>query len=132
MEHFSRSEGYLCLPKEDSLNFQASLDRLLNQQFRWAYRQRIRIEMSGPHAMADPVELHEQELDFPQHKYADFTVDSDDRSDDSTSKVHPNDATSAIPSQQNTSSTFSRILPERALNEVFIGESLSSRYAIVG
>ncbi|GAU96705.1 hypothetical protein RvY_08112 [Ramazzottius varieornatus] len=118
-----RSEGYLCLPKEDSLSFPASLDKLLDQQFRWAYRQRIRVELSGPHAMEAPVELHEQELDFPRHKFADFAVDLDDKNEEPSSK---DNATSTAPGTS-SQETFSRVLPECALNEVFIGESLSSR-----
>ncbi|XP_055347079.1 NAD kinase 2, mitochondrial-like isoform X2 [Paramacrobiotus metropolitanus] len=117
-----RSEGYLCLPKAASLNFSESLDKLMNGQFRWFYRQRIRIQLSGPSALETPVELHEQELNFPEHRFADWAVEDAVEFADASRECSRRDVSVA-----GSRSSNSRLLPEVALNEVFIGESLSSR-----
>uniref|UniRef100_A0A3B3C779 NAD(+) kinase n=1 Tax=Oryzias melastigma TaxID=30732 RepID=A0A3B3C779_ORYME len=68
---------------------------------RWLWRQRIRLHLGGTGINPTPVDLHEQQLSLEQH-----------------SQAHRSD------SQQSTSP---RLLPVRGLNEIFIGESLSSR-----
>jgi hypothetical protein len=100
--------------------------------FRWFYRQRIRIELSGPHAMDASVELHEQQLDCPEHRFADHALD-DRGCVQKTESAQKPDAHLIDPLESNlesSSESFSRILPEYALNEVFIGESLSSRFVL--
>ena len=37
--------------------------------FRWNWRQRIRILMSGHHKNDDPIELHDQQLQYLEHRY---------------------------------------------------------------
>ncbi|KHJ98633.1 hypothetical protein OESDEN_01387, partial [Oesophagostomum dentatum] len=60
------SEGYMCLmrklPKE---HFRSALQRLLDGDFRWMYRQRIRITLSGEaeQGVGDSIELHDRQLD---------------------------------------------------------------------
>uniref|UniRef100_A0A3B3ZQP2 NAD kinase 2, mitochondrial n=1 Tax=Periophthalmus magnuspinnatus TaxID=409849 RepID=A0A3B3ZQP2_9GOBI len=68
---------------------------------RWLWRQRIRLHLEGTGINPTPVDLHEQQLSLEQH-----------------SQAHR-----AIPE------SFSQpcLLPVRSLNEIFIGESLSSR-----
>uniref|UniRef100_A0A3P9JJE4 NAD(+) kinase n=1 Tax=Oryzias latipes TaxID=8090 RepID=A0A3P9JJE4_ORYLA len=68
---------------------------------RWLWRQRIRLHLEGTGINPTPVDLHEQQLSLEQH-----------------SQAHRSD------SQQSTSPP---LLPVRGLNEIFIGESLSSR-----
>ncbi|KAM3937515.1 NAD kinase 2, mitochondrial isoform 2-T2 [Leptodactylus fuscus] len=102
-----RSEGHLCLPVRYTHSFPEALHKLYRGEFRWQWRQRIRLFLEGTGINLTPVDLHEQQLSLEQH-----------------SKAH-----SAGGQQEQTSATISgpHLLPIRALNEVFIGESLSSR-----
>ncbi|XP_040276902.1 NAD kinase 2, mitochondrial isoform X1 [Bufo bufo] len=102
-----RSEGHLCLPVRYTRSFPEALHKLYRGEFRWQWRQRIRLFLEGTGINLTPVDLHEQQLSLEQH-----------------SKAH-----SVGGQQEQTSATTSgpHLLPVRALNEVFIGESLSSR-----
>uniref|UniRef100_A0A8C6QY27 NAD kinase 2, mitochondrial n=1 Tax=Nannospalax galili TaxID=1026970 RepID=A0A8C6QY27_NANGA len=73
---------------------------------RWLWRQRIRLYLEGTGINPTPVDLHEQQLSLNQHSRA-FNIE---RVDDERSET-----------------SGPQLLPVRALNEVFIGESLSSR-----
>uniref|UniRef100_A0A286XLY3 NAD kinase 2, mitochondrial n=1 Tax=Cavia porcellus TaxID=10141 RepID=A0A286XLY3_CAVPO len=73
---------------------------------RWLWRQRIRLYLEGTGINPIPVDLHEQQLSLNQHSRA-FNIE---RVGDESSEV-----------------SGPQLLPVRALNEVFIGESLSSR-----
>uniref|UniRef100_A0ABK0LTW8 NAD kinase 2, mitochondrial n=1 Tax=Rattus norvegicus TaxID=10116 RepID=A0ABK0LTW8_RAT len=73
---------------------------------RWLWRQRIRLYLEGTGINPSPVDLHEQQLSLNQHSRA-FNIE---RVDDERSEA-----------------SGPQLLPVRALNEVFIGESLSSR-----
>uniref|UniRef100_A0A672IJ60 NAD kinase 2, mitochondrial n=1 Tax=Salarias fasciatus TaxID=181472 RepID=A0A672IJ60_SALFA len=91
-----RSEGHLCLPVRYTRAFPEALEKLCRGEFRWLWRQRIRLHLEGTGINPTPVDLHEQQLSLEQH-----------------SQAH----------------RFSKpsLLPIRSLNEIFIGESLSSR-----
>uniref|UniRef100_UPI0037E9765E NAD kinase 2, mitochondrial n=1 Tax=Semicossyphus pulcher TaxID=241346 RepID=UPI0037E9765E len=107
-----RSEGHLCLPVRYTRAFPEALQKLCRGEFRWLWRQRIRLHLEGTGINPTPVDLHEQQLSLEQHSQAHriTTMDSQRRKgtlDESFSK----------PS----------LLPIRGLNEIFIGESLSSR-----
>ncbi|RWS16422.1 poly(p)/ATP NAD kinase-like protein [Dinothrombium tinctorium] len=65
--------------------------------------------------MDDPVELHNQQLLHPEYRYLDLEPHLDIKRTDEAVKKSGN------------SNIKSRVLPVRALNEVFVGESLSSR-----
>ncbi|XP_052775976.1 NAD kinase 2, mitochondrial-like [Mya arenaria] len=108
-----RSEGQLCLSKEkySALHFDKVLNLLLNGDFRWKWRQRIRITMSGYHASDNPIELSDQQLHYLEHRY--------------TEHVAENEVCSRPLFMKGFSHT--RVLPVRALNEVYLGECLSSR-----
>lgn len=106
----SRSVGYLCLPKCYSNHFDLALDKILSQQFTWNFRQRIRITLESENADDEPVELHNQQLLHPEYRFLEL-----DRT------------TFANSARPNASNIRKRLLPFRALNEVFVGESLSSR-----
>ena len=54
----SRSVGYLCLPQPYSSDLNATLDKLYSGQFKWLFRQRIRITLQGENALDEPLELH--------------------------------------------------------------------------
>ncbi|XP_032627923.1 NAD kinase 2, mitochondrial isoform X5 [Chelonoidis abingdonii] len=73
---------------------------------RWQWRQRIRIYLEGTGINPTPVDLHEQQLSQEQH-----------------SRAHVNGRFH----DQRSEVSGPHLLPVRALNEVFIGESLSSR-----
>ncbi|XP_041742139.1 NAD kinase 2, mitochondrial [Coregonus clupeaformis] len=104
-----RSEGHLCLPVRYTHAFPEALQKLRCGQFRWQWRHRIRLHLEGTGINPTPVDLHEQQLSLEQHNQAHrITLMEAQRSEvDSLSKPY--------------------LLPVRGLNEIFIGESLSSR-----
>uniref|UniRef100_A0A672S7C1 NAD kinase 2, mitochondrial n=1 Tax=Sinocyclocheilus grahami TaxID=75366 RepID=A0A672S7C1_SINGR len=93
-----RSEGHLCLPVHYTQAFSEALQKLRKGEFRWQWRQRIRMYLEGTGINPTPVDLHELQLSLQQH-----------------SKAHRH-------------LNRPHLLPVRGLNEIFIGESLSSRY----
>ncbi|KAK3585234.1 hypothetical protein CHS0354_006280 [Potamilus streckersoni] len=109
-----RSEGCLCLPKDkySAANFDVTLQRLLSGNFKWKWKQRIRIIMSGLHDNDEPIELHDQQLQYLEHRY-------DEHIQEFQHCHRPIDLSKTTETP--------RILPVLALNEVFVGESLSSR-----
>merc|ERR1719516_161728 len=62
----TRSEGHLCLPKHYSFNIQEAVDMLLSGRFRWYFRRRARITLTGDPEKINqpPVELKEQQLQY--------------------------------------------------------------------
>lgn len=107
-----RSEGHLCLPVRYTHTFPEALQKLFRGDFRWLWRQRIRLHLEGTGINPTPVDLHEQQLSLEQHNQAHRNTASDGQY-----------RTGAQPE------SFSQpcLLPVRSLNEIFIGESLSSR-----
>ncbi|XP_030579858.1 NAD kinase 2, mitochondrial isoform X2 [Archocentrus centrarchus] len=107
-----RSEGHLCLPVRYTRAFPEALEKLCRGEFRWLWRQRIRLHLEGTGINPNPVDLHEQQLSLEQHNQAHRFTSMDNLS--RTGVLHE---------------TFSKpsLLPVRSLNEIFIGESLSSR-----
>ena len=132
----TRSEGHLCLPKHYSYNIQVSrsvivkklyifvsyfkeaVDMLLSGRFRWYFRRRARITLTGDPEKINqpPVELKEQQLQYPEYRYMDMMNENDEEGSD-----HP------FKEPMLEKPEFSRTLPILALNELYIGESLSSR-----
>ncbi|XP_036443931.1 NAD kinase 2, mitochondrial isoform X2 [Colossoma macropomum] len=104
-----RSEGHLCLPVRYTHAFSEALHKLRKGEFRWQWRQRIRMHLEGTGINPTPVDLHEQQLSLEQHNKAHRS---------STESQH---------STAHNSYTTPHLLPVRGLNEIFIGESLSSR-----
>ncbi|KAG7321116.1 hypothetical protein KOW79_015531 [Hemibagrus wyckioides] len=104
-----RSEGHLCLPVRYTHAFSEALRKLRKGDFRWQWRQRIRMHLEGTGINPTPVDLHEQQLSLEQHTNAHrITTNSQTR------RTHD-------------TYTSPYLLPVRGLNEIFIGESLSSR-----
>uniref|UniRef100_A0A670YN18 NAD kinase 2, mitochondrial n=1 Tax=Pseudonaja textilis TaxID=8673 RepID=A0A670YN18_PSETE len=101
-----RSEGHLCLPVRYTHSFPDALQKLYTGEFRWQWRQRIRLYLEGTGVNPVPVDLHEQQLSQEQH-----------------SRAHVNGRFQ----DQRSQISEPHLLPVRSLNEVFIGESLSSR-----
>ncbi|GJQ80672.1 hypothetical protein Trydic_g9256 [Trypoxylus dichotomus] len=91
----NRSEGYLCLPRYYSHFIDEAIHRLLNGQFEWLLRNRIRATAIGEKGGFTPHDLHN------------------------------------LPSSNDTKrgviKSKGRILPYLALNEVFIGETVSAK-----
>uniref|UniRef100_A0A3Q2CKQ4 NAD kinase 2, mitochondrial n=1 Tax=Cyprinodon variegatus TaxID=28743 RepID=A0A3Q2CKQ4_CYPVA len=102
-----RSEGHLCLPVRYTRAFPEALDKLCRGEFRWLWRQRIRLHLEGTGINPTPVDLHEQQLSLEQHNQAHRITTMDH--------------------QNSTGPSGRLLLPVRSLNEIFIGESLSSR-----
>uniref|UniRef100_A0A667WLR6 NAD kinase 2, mitochondrial n=1 Tax=Myripristis murdjan TaxID=586833 RepID=A0A667WLR6_9TELE len=98
-----RSEGHLCLPVRYTHAFPEALEKFCRGEFRWLWRQRIRLHLEGTGINPTPVDLHEQQLSLEQHNQAHRITTLESH----FSKPH--------------------LLPVRSLNEIFIGESLSSR-----
>ncbi|XP_054706903.1 NAD kinase 2, mitochondrial-like [Uloborus diversus] len=107
----TRSLGYLCLPSFYTENFPEAMKRLKSGNYRWMHRKRIKVTLSGEHAFAQPVELHDQQLQYPEYRFLDCVEE-------------PQNSAPKVPKLE---SKLMRELPVRALNEVFVGESLSSR-----
>uniref|UniRef100_F6RV73 NAD kinase 2, mitochondrial n=1 Tax=Callithrix jacchus TaxID=9483 RepID=F6RV73_CALJA len=101
-----RSEGHLCLPVRYTHSFPEALQKFYRGEFRWLWRQRIRLYLEGTGINPVPVDLHEQQLSLNQHSRA-LNIE----------RTHDERSEASGP----------QLLPVRALNEVFIGESLSSR-----
>ncbi|XP_051532985.1 NAD kinase 2, mitochondrial isoform X1 [Myxocyprinus asiaticus] len=104
-----RSEGHLCLPVRYTHAFSEALRKLRKGEFRWQWRQRVRMFLEGTGINPSPVDLHELQLSLEQH-----------------SKAH-RITTETQQSMTHDSLTRPHLLPVRGLNEIFIGESLSSR-----
>ncbi|XP_069740524.1 NAD kinase 2, mitochondrial isoform X2 [Narcine bancroftii] len=134
-----RSQGHLCLPLRYTQRFSEALQKLRKGEFRsdlprgdpndhllpcsnssathsparrerrWQFRQRVRVCLEGVGSTATPLDLHEQQLSLEQHTTAHRQ----------TTRVNTTDG--------HGSGTGAVMLPVRALNEVFVGESLSSR-----
>ncbi|ETN81587.1 hypothetical protein NECAME_17870 [Necator americanus] len=139
MQHIFRSEGYMCLmrklPKE---HFRSALQRLLDGDFSWLYRQRLRIVLSSdaPNGVGDSVDLHDRQLN--KEPYTSRWMDVSSTPGASTQRTpqqrspRSTDASpfSSTAKKKRTRSSSEKVkmqLPVLALNEVFIGESLSSR-----
>nr|CAD7424578.1 unnamed protein product [Timema monikensis] len=136
----TRSEGHLCLPKRYSTNLEEAIYKLTHVcdgrvsdggaeivgfiyelsdnaaifdsvgEFKWMFRSRIRITLSGEFIDEQPVELQE-ELLHPDRRIYNCTAAPVEK------RVFID---SALPES-------TRVLPVFALNEVFLGESLSAR-----
>ncbi|KAB5548946.1 hypothetical protein PHYPO_G00061520 [Pangasianodon hypophthalmus] len=104
-----RSEGHLCLPVRYTHAFSEALRKLRKGDFRWQWRQRIRMHLEGTGINPTPADLHEQQLSLEQH-----------------TKAH-RITTSSQHRRAHETYTSPYLLPVRGLNEIFIGESLSSR-----
>ncbi|KAG5889051.1 hypothetical protein JTB14_000961 [Gonioctena quinquepunctata] len=96
----NRSEGYLCLPKRYSGNIRGAIERLQKGNFEWLMRSRIRTTLV----------VSEEENLVPKYLH-----DAGE------------DCGTMFKTKTKSKTTSPRILPVLALNEVFIGESLSAR-----
>ncbi|CRK92897.1 CLUMA_CG006300, isoform A [Clunio marinus] len=116
-----RSEGRLMLPKQYSANVEDGVKKLLTGEFEWIHRSRIRITLLGSNGETPvPIDLHEYNTAPVEHKEViiseptllDQIIGTSNANCSSTSK---------------RKKFTKRTLPYLALNEVFIGETLSAR-----
>lgn len=125
------SEGYMCLirklPEE---HLKPALKRLFKGDFNWLHRQRIRITVSGDQGVDDAVELHDQQLnrDPSTTRWGENPRTSADQQEECMMLNPP--ARKSVYKLDDGVGPIEKVtveLPVLALNEVFVGESLSSR-----
>uniref|UniRef100_A0A8R1DHL2 NAD kinase 2, mitochondrial n=1 Tax=Caenorhabditis japonica TaxID=281687 RepID=A0A8R1DHL2_CAEJA len=131
------SEGYMCLMRKlPEENLAAALEKLFRGNFEWLYRQRIRITVTGENGANDAIELHDQQLnrDPSTTRWTDNPRSPARETDvEECMSLSPPVKKRSIPETNEavevaaTAEKESVELPVLALNEVFIGESLSSR-----
>ncbi|XP_043844738.1 NAD kinase 2, mitochondrial isoform X2 [Dromiciops gliroides] len=131
-----RSEGHLCLPVRYTHSFPEALQKLYRGEFRWLWRQRIRLYLEGTGINPVPVDLHEQQLSLDQHSKALNSTRIHDQMNLSSPEAetqksdgegYPGMRIHSSETVEGSEVSGPQLLPVRALNEVFIGESLSSR-----
>lgn len=95
--------------------------------FRWFFRRRLRITLIGDEDKINEsaIELHKQELIYPEYRYVDFLSEKSVTAEDHPLKNHGD--TGDKPKKK----ICQRVLPVLASNEVFVGESLSSRVSYI-
>ncbi|VDP01995.1 unnamed protein product [Soboliphyme baturini] len=133
----SSSEGFLCLTKKLSEQFLFdAFERLFNGEFKWLWRQRIRVTLTGQNAYDAPMELHDQQLMYPEYRWAEHVREQEDArfrshvlkpATDCSSLDMSNREEVFLSSELDGLVEPSNVLPFLALNDVYIGESLSSR-----
>lgn len=102
-----RSEGRLMLPKEYSSDIEAGVKRILNGDFKWMDRSRIRITLLGSN-FTKPLDLHEH------------CISAMEKNELIPENLNENDS-------NKFQATCKITVPYLALNEVFIGETFSAR-----
>lgn len=110
------SEGHLLLPKNQSILLSDTFKKILNGNFDWLMRARIEVKFEGQNThKTQPIELHDQVLNNLEYRFLEhFEEDRNAKLDSTktnTNITKPNDIE----------------IKNFALNEVFIGESLSAR-----
>jgi len=123
----SQSVGHLCIPSKYLNNIDTAVDKLVSGDFKWKYRQRIRVTILGEEELEEPFSIHDQMLGkvCPEYRFLEL--------DEGCGRSRTNSCETDPKTSPNVSSKR-QVIPIRALNEVFIGESLSSRvsYCEVG
>jgi len=122
----TRSEGHLCLPKRYTSTLDRGIDKLMSGKFHWLMRKRIRLAMKQRKdaPIPDPILLKDQTPSSHEHRFTEHEQEIKD------SKLRQNLwERSAIHTDNSDESSEEEIvvLPSRALNDVFIGESISAR-----
>ena len=128
----TRSAGYLCLPKEFSEKPKKAVDLIMQGSFSWSMRKRLRITLIGDKEKVwePPLELHNMRMNYPEYRYVELmneqTEDGDHPLKDHSQSKRSGASKSKNP-RRNSADPGRRTLPVLALNEVYMGESLSSR-----
>ncbi|XP_078488324.1 NAD kinase 2, mitochondrial isoform X1 [Ciona intestinalis] len=123
-----RSEGHLCLPAKYSYSLDEALDKISESRFRWLYRQRLRVTMTGTETNFEALEngqilQHRMRERLQRTAATYFSVDD---SDDDSFLIDREKQRLVQGSPSVQQKVYSKKLPVLALNEIFIGESLAS------
>ncbi|GAB0100794.1 NAD(+) kinase [Sergentomyia squamirostris] len=103
------SEGRLMLPKCYSSDIRGAIERIMRRNFTWMHRSRIRItHLASNGNMPEAIDLHEHKGNNMEHLSLEPEL------------LDPTE-------QELYDAKVKRTLPYLALNEVFIGETLSAR-----
>lgn len=128
----TKSVGHLCLPSQYSNKFDKVIELLKSGKYQWQYKQRLRVTLVGEAADEEPRELND--IRFNLRSLNQF-LDQEDTQEQSSpnprsrSPLQQNSVQHQTPQQAGKSIQHQkiRVLKERALNEVFVGETLSAR-----
>lgn len=127
----TKSVGHLCLPSYYSNKFDRVIDVLKNGKYQWQYKQRLRVTLVGEAADEEPRELNDIRFNLRSINQFLDQEDSQDQSSPARSRSPlQHNTVQYQPPQPGKSSQQhpkTRQLKERALNEVFVGETLSAR-----
>lgn len=121
-----RSVGRLCLPTWCSNDVKGALHALKEGRFRWMRRSRIRTTVTCEAKLLDtitPVDLHT----LHYSRYSAVSQPLDNPESPQSSGPHREQFTT----EQRNSVLHTKVLPFLALNEVFIGESVTSRVSLL-
>lgn len=127
----TKSVGHLCLPSYYSNKFDRVIDMLKNGKYQWQYKQRLRVTLVGEAADEEPRELNDIRFNLRSINQFLDQEDSQDQSSPARSRSPLQHNTmqyqSPQPGKSSQQHPKTRQLKERALNEVFVGETLSAR-----
>lgn len=107
------SEGRLMLPKQYSSQIDTAIKRIMNRDFQWMHRSRIRVTLlSANGKLPAAIDLHEHKGGTMEH----LCLEADQLSQHE---------------KQIYQARVKRVIPYLALNEVFIGETLAARVSFL-
>lgn len=119
----TKSVGHLCLPRKYSNNFEKVIELLKEGKYQWQYKQRLRVTLIGDAANEDPRELNDIRYNLRSTNHFLDQEDIQDHASPARKKITTTTTTTPV----TTTSLSQRQLNVRALNEVFVGETLSAR-----
>ncbi|XP_048477706.1 NAD kinase 2, mitochondrial [Plutella xylostella] len=122
-----KSVGRLCLPTWCSNDIRGALKALKEGRFSWMRRTRIRTTVTcDPNSLDSitPVDLHT--LHYSRYQQVSQSHDGHD-----SPATHPAPSFECQPDDTNRTDLPKKVLPFLALNEVFIGESVTSRVSLL-
>lgn len=94
----TRSVGHLCIPSKYTNDFERALDKLFAGDFKWKYRQRIRVTIEGDQAWDEPLEIHNQNLGIEREfRYLDLEPADESRSRTGSTSEASYGSTTTIP-----------------------------------
>lgn len=153
----TKSVGHLCLPSKYSDNFDQVIDLLKRGKYQWQYKQRLRVTLIGEAADEeakqlndircdlrgffdqdlDKERLHNQQQQHDNHNNNVHITNNNNNNNNTILGTTTTTTPNSSPNVVNKTKAFktvdgklvykTRQLKERALNEVFVGETLSAR-----
>lgn len=107
------SEGHLLLPKNLSIRLSDTFRNIFAGNFEWLMRARIQVTFEGQDLNVQPIELHDQVLNNLEYRFFEH--------------IEENRTANLDANRANKDQSKACDVKNLALNEVFIGESLSAR-----